>query len=126
MSRESSKLPDAAWPAEQAVAELRTTFSSRHDALACGTRLVEQGLVACVQIEGPLTSVYRWQGVVETAEEYACRVKTTPTAAAACEAAMRSLHPYDTPEILISVSYGSVGYAAWVRDNVTTDTEARE
>jgi periplasmic divalent cation tolerance protein len=126
MSQESSKLPDAAWPAEQAVAELRTTFPSRHDALACGTRLVEQGLAACVQIEGPLTSVYRWQGVVETAEEYACRAKTTPTAAAACEAAMRSLHPYEIPEILISVSYGSVGYAAWVHDNVATDTEARE
>lgn len=125
MSRESSKPPDAEGPADQAVVELRTTFSTRHDAVACGNRLVERGLAACAQIEGPLTSVYRWHGVVETAEEFTCRVKTTPAAAAACEAAIRSLHSYDTPEILVSVSYGSVGYAAWVRDNVAIDAEAR-
>ncbi len=125
MSRELSKPPDAARPAEQIVAELRTTFSSQHDAVACGTRLVEQGLAACTHIEGPLTSVYRWQGVVETAEEFACHVKTTPAAVAACEAAIRSLHPYDSPEILVSFSCGSVGYAAWVRDNVSATAEPR-
>jgi uncharacterized protein involved in tolerance to divalent cations len=34
------------------------------------------------------------------------------------------IHPYDTPEILVSLAYGSVDYAAWVRDNVAADAEA--
>lgn len=115
--------PDAAWPAERTVAEIRTTFASRTDAVACGTRLVEQGLAACMQIEGPLTSIYRWQGVVETTEEFACRVKTTPTAVPACESAIQSLHPYDTPEMLVTLSCGSARYAAWVRENVAIPAE---
>lgn len=118
--------PDTSWPAEGVVAEIRTTFSSRQDAVACGHHLIERGLAACVQIEGPLTSIYRWQGVVETAEEYGCRCKTTPAAVAACKAAIMSLHPYETPEILLSFSCGSTGYAAWVRENVAGSTEHRE
>ena len=120
MSRESSMPPDAAWPAEQVIAEIRTTFSSRQDAVACGSRLIERGLAACVQIEGPLTSIYRWQGVVETAEEFGCRWKTTPTAVSACEAAIRLEHPYATPELLVTFCRGSADYAAWVREHVTT------
>ena len=126
MSRESSMQPDAAWPAEQVVADIRTTFPSRPDAVACATRLIEQRLAACAQIEGPLTSVYRWHGAVETAEEFCCRCKTTPAAAPACAAAIRSLHPYDTPEMLVTFGRGSAGYAAWVRENVAADGEPRE
>ncbi len=124
MSRELLTRPDAAWPAEQVIAEIRTTFSSRHDAVACGNHLIERGLAACVQIEGPLTSIYRWQGTLETVEEFGCRCKTTPTAAAACEAAIMSLHPYTTPEILLTFSCGSTGYAAWVRENVVATSES--
>lgn len=118
--------PDAAWPAERVVAEIRTTFSSRPDAVACGTRLMEQRLAACVQIEGPLTSVYRWQGAVETAEEFCCRVKTAPAAVAACAAAIQALHPYECPEILVSHACGSAGYAAWVREQVMAPPGASE
>lgn len=112
--------PDAAWPTEQIVAEIRTTFATRPDAVACSGRLIEQRLAACVQIEGPLTSTYRWQAAVETTEEFVCRVKTTPAAVAACESAMQSLHPYDCPEILVTYSRGSAGYATWVREQVVT------
>lgn len=110
--------PDARCPDSRAVAEIRTTFASRTDAVACGTRLIEQRLAACVQIEGPFTSIYRWQGVVETSEEFRCRVKTTPDAVAGCESAIRAVHPYDCPEILVSYSCGSIAYACWVREQV--------
>lgn len=116
--------PDGACPPERVVTEIRTTFASRAEAVACGSRLIEQRLAACVQVEGPLTSIYRWQGVVENAEEFCCRAKTTPAAVAACEAALRSLHPYDCPEILVTHACGSAGYAAWVREQVAAPPEA--
>jgi periplasmic divalent cation tolerance protein len=126
MSRELLTQPDTTWPTEQVIAEIRTTFSSRHDAVACGNSLIERGLVACVQIEGPLTSIYRWQGAMETVEEFCCRCKTTPTAAPACEAAIMSLHPYDTPAILLTFCCGSTGYAAWVRETVAASAEPHQ
>ena len=88
------------------------------------TDVLEQRLAACVQIEGPFASIYRWQGVVENTEEFCCRAKTTPAAVAACESAIRSLHPYDCPEILVTHACGSAGYAAWVRDQVGAPPEA--
>lgn len=126
MPPESSMPPDAAWPAEQIVAEIRTTFAARPDAVACGASLIEQRLVACVQIEGPLTSIYRWEGTVETTEEFGCHAKTTPAAVAACESAIQSLHPYDCPEILVTYSCSSAGYAAWVREQVVALSEPSE
>ena len=125
MSRESSMRPDSGQPAGDVVAEIRTTFPTRQDAVACGTRLVEQGLAACVQIEGPLTSVYRWHDAVQTAEEFACRWKTIPFKLAECEVAIRAAHPYDTPEILVSFCRGSADYAAWVQESIVADRERR-
>lgn len=116
--------PDTPCPDDRDVAEIRTTFASRHEAVACGRLLVEQRLAACVQIEGPLTSIYRWQGAVETAEEFVCRVKTTPSAVAACESAIRMLHPYDCPEIIVTTACGSAAYAGWVREQVAAPPQA--
>ncbi|MDA1038755.1 MAG: divalent-cation tolerance protein CutA [Planctomycetota bacterium] len=106
---------------DQTIAEIRTTFSSRQDAVACGTGLVDRRVAACVQIEGPLTSIYRWQGAREIAEEFVCRCKTTPAAVVTCERVIRSLHPYDTPEILVTLCRGSADYATWVQECVTID-----
>ena len=49
------------------IIAIATTFSSKAAAEACGNRLVESRLAACVQVEGPITSFYRWQGAVDTA-----------------------------------------------------------
>lgn len=119
MSLGSSMQPDSCdLPPDLAVIEIRTTFPTRTAAEECGARLVARRLAACAQIDGPLTSTYRWQGAVETAEEFSCRVKTTPETAAACEAEIVAMHPYSTPEILATVSRASAPYAAWVRENV--------
>jgi periplasmic divalent cation tolerance protein len=126
MPQESSMPPDVAWPTEQVVAEICTTFTARPAAVACGARLIEQRLAACVQIDGPFTSIYCWQGGVETSEEFGCRVKTTPAAVAACESAIQSMHPYVCPEILVTYSCGSAAYAAWVREQVLAPPEPSE
>lgn len=98
--------------------EIRTTFPTAVLAEACAARLVQLGLAACVQVEGPVRSTYRWQGAVERAEEFRCTLKTTAAAAAACIAAIRADHPYETPELLVSPVTAAGGYAAWLRESI--------
>lgn len=100
------------------IAEIRTTFPTRDAAEACANRLVAERLAACVQIDGPVHSTYRWQDGVETAAEWRCACKTTPARAAACSAAIVAGHPYTTPELLVQESTATPAYAAWVRESV--------
>ncbi len=100
------------------VIEIRTTFSRRELAEACARRLVADCLAACVQVDGPIQSVYRWQGVVESAEEFRCTCKTSPDRHEECVAALVAGHEYDTPEVLVTAVTASSDYAAWVRASV--------
>ena len=100
------------------VAEIRTTFAARAAAEACANRLVAARLAACVQIDGPVHSTYRWQGEVETAEEWRCTCKTTPARAEACVAAIIATHAYANPEVLVRQATTTPAYAAWVRESV--------
>lgn len=100
------------------VVEIRTTLPSREAAERCARGLVDRGLAACVQIDGPVTSVYRWQGAVETATEFRCICKTTLERADACTAALLAGHPYDLPEVLRVQCGASAAYAAWVSASV--------
>lgn len=100
------------------IVEIRTTFGSRDAAEACAERLVGQRLAACVQVDGPVRSTYRWQSVVEVAEEFRCTCKTTADRAEACIEALTRSHPYETPEIIRSDVSASAAYAAWVRASV--------
>ncbi len=53
-----------------------TTTEKREDAEKIAKALVEQRLVACVQIVGPISSTYWWKGNIETAQEWLCLMKT--------------------------------------------------
>ena len=75
-------------------------------------------LAACVQLLGPMTSRYRWEGAVEVNEEWLGLVKTT---AAQCDAVMArivALHPYDVPEVVVTPVTGLGSYLAWIDDAV--------
>ena len=100
------------------VVEIRTMFAQRGDAEACALRLVETRMAACVQVEGPVMSTYRWQGAVETAAEWRCVCKTSPARAAACRTDIVQHHPYQTPELIESLAWASLDYAAWVQASV--------
>lgn len=102
-----------------AIVEIHTTFPSRDEAERCGRKLVEDRLAACVQVAGPVTSIYRWSGAIETAAEFRCTCKTTAARAADCCAAIRGLHPYDVPEILSVMCTASADYARWVEESVS-------
>jgi periplasmic divalent cation tolerance protein len=78
--------------------------------------LIEQRLAACVNVQSPCTSVYRWQGQVETATEVPVFIKTTREHYPALEAAIRAHHPYELPEIIaVPLVAGLPAYLEWVR-----------
>jgi periplasmic divalent cation tolerance protein len=92
-----------------------TTTARREEAQRIARELVEKRLAACAQVSGPITSIYRWQGKIETDEEWQCWCKTRGEFFAQVEAAIRAIHPYEVPEILaVPIVAGSERYLAWL------------
>ena len=89
-----------------------------------GAALVEARLAACVNILGPVRSIYRWNDALERAQEVAFLVKTTRAQArAACDAIVER-HPYDVPAVAAYevMSEGSNGaFLDWIGKSVTTN-----
>ena len=100
-----------------------TTAGSKTEAQKIARALVERKLAACVNVVGPIESVYRWEGAVETAEEFLCIVKTTANAVGKVTAAIKELHSYELPEcVAIPIEDGSPKYLAWIAENVDPAT----
>lgn len=84
--------------------------------------LVEYRLAACVSLLPGVTSVYRWQGQVETATESLLMIKARASDYRQLELAILSQHPYELPEIItVPVDGGLPAYLDWIR---TADNEA--
>ncbi len=83
--------------------------------------LVGERLAACAQVTGPVTSTYRWEGRVEAAEEWYCHLKTTDARLPALRERLRTLHPYEVPEIVaVAIVDGDPAYLRWIRESVET------
>jgi len=96
-----------------------TTAGSREEAQKIAQALVERRLAACVNIVGPMDSVYRWKGVVESAREFLLLIKTTAATFPAVRAALQELHSYELPEcILLDIEDGSPDYLSWIADSL--------
>ncbi|MGW6457351.1 divalent-cation tolerance protein CutA [Streptomyces sp. NPDC055078] len=90
-----------------------TDSAAKAEALARGA--VAARLAACAQISAPVTSVYRWQNAIETAEEWQILFKTSQDRYPALESHLIAAHDYDTPEIIATpVVLGSAAYLAWI------------
>jgi periplasmic divalent cation tolerance protein len=95
--------------------QVLTTTGSEQEAERISTALVERRLAACVQVVGPVSSRYRWQGKVEQEREWLCLAKTEASRYEELEAAIRELHSYEEPEIVATpIVAGSAGYLAWI------------
>ena len=92
-----------------------TNCPDEESANAIALALVEAKLAACVNILPRVQSIYRWQGVVESATEIPLFIKSTVTNYPALEAAIRERHPYDVPEIIaLPIQAGLPAYLNWV------------
>lgn len=96
-----------------------TTTGSREEAEKIAHALVERRLAACVNIVGPIQSVYRWQGKVESADEHLLLIKTTAAGFDAVARAIRELHSYELPECIeLAIESGSPDYLTWIEQSV--------
>ena len=92
-----------------------TTTDSEDSAKRIAQALVERHLAACVNLIPKITSIYRWQGSVETASEFLLVMKTSAERIPSLEAALRELHGYEVPEFLVlNVESGSKPYLDWL------------
>lgn len=97
-----------------------STVGNRADADKLAKDTVSLGLAACVQIEGPISSHYRWQGQVEQSEEFRLCFKCTESRFAALEAYVLGHHPYETPEwIAVPATRVAEKYLSWAESNPT-------
>lgn len=79
--------------------------------------LVADQLAACVQVIPGIQSFFRWVGRVENSEEHLLIIKTTVARYPDLENRIRSLHPYELPEIVaVPITDGLAGYLSWIND----------
>ena len=94
-----------------------TTVADRSQAERLASVLVERHLAACVSLGSSVTSIYPWQGRIESEAEIPLTIKTAPSRLEALKAALAELHPYDVPELLVlPVVDGSKAYIEWACD----------
>lgn len=98
------------WPAGSGAPEPETLART----------LVEERLVACVNVLAPMQSFYEWKGELQRDAERQIVIKTTRDRVDALRERLHALHPYEVPEFLvIDVAGGSEAYLAWVRESVS-------
>lgn len=89
-------------------------------------KLVDDGLVACVNLVAGVRSIYRWQGRLCDDRETLMVMKSTLSRVEELIARVIELHPYDVPEVLsLPVDAGAADYLNWVRDATQPEGRSR-
>lgn len=92
-----------------------TTTDKKEDAERISKAIVENKLAACVQISGPIKSIYWWNDNIEENEEWLLAMKTSMEIYPRLEQAIKNFHPYEVPEIIaIPISAGNKDYLDWL------------
>jgi len=102
-----------------AVWMVYATAANRAEAERLAGALIEAKAAACVNILGPITSIYEWKGQVERSEEYALIAKTTEAGWPDVERIMRAHHSYECPCMVAwPLGAGHAPFLDWVRGQV--------
>ena len=105
-------------PATQYI-QVQFTIDNKNIAEELAKTLIEEKLAACVQIIGPVSSIYRWQGKIEQSNEFLCLVKTKKSLYSKLEQRIKALHPYEVPEIIsVDIVGIELKYSNWIRDSL--------
>lgn len=98
---------------------VRSTFAKKDEALLVASGLLEQKLIACANISGEITSVFRWEGKIQQEQEVVLLVKTTKDKAETVVNALKTLHGYQIPSILAwPASLANADFLAWVEQEM--------
>ena len=101
------------------VISVYAIFANAEEAERIGRDVIERRLAACINILGPVRSVYRWQGRIETSDETAAIFKTTDGAVDALMTRIAGLHSYDLPCVVaLPLEKVLQSYAQWVENSV--------
>src|SRR5215813_15364143 len=102
-----------------------STFPDAEIARRISNQLVSERFAACVNILPSVESIYRWKGKIESANEILVLFKISEDRQPALQDKLRSLHPYDVPEIIfVPVTSGLPEYLRWVAANCVRRADA--
>lgn len=94
-----------------------TTVSSEAEATQLAQALLKEKLAACIQVSGPIRSIYSWQGKTEEAKEYRVSIKFLENKALALKSWLSKHHPYTTPQwIAVRADDTDNKYLKWAHD----------
>lgn len=96
------------------IAEILSTYGSAAAAQSAAQDLICRNLAACVHVEGPVQSCFRWKGEVQQEVEWRLTVKTSCGLIEAVTAAIAASHPYDLPAITWYRSETTQAFADWI------------
>ena len=101
------------------VVSVYAVFADGAEAERIGRQMVEERLAACVNVLGPIRSIYRWQGKLEQADEAAAIFKTTESCSDALVARIAAVHSYEVPCVAVwPIDRLLAPYADWVEASV--------
>jgi periplasmic divalent cation tolerance protein len=96
-----------------------STAGTEDEASRIARALIERRLAACVNVVPGVRSTYRWQGAVRTDAEWLLIVKTRRDRFDEVRAAIRELHSYELPEVvMLDVAEGDAAYLAWIDESL--------
>jgi periplasmic divalent cation tolerance protein len=99
--------------------QIITTTSSKEEANKIANTLIEKKIAACVQILGPIESIYKWKGKIEKANEFLCLIKTKADKEKEIVFTIKSLHSYEIPEIIVMpIIGGNEDYLNWIEKEI--------
>ena len=106
--------------------QVSTSVDSEVDAKRIANLLLQRRLSSCVQVAGPIKSHYWWNRMIQNATEWLCIIKARKSDYRKIEAAIKKVHPYETPEILaLPILNGSKDYLRWILKETTRNPRKR-
>ena len=95
-----------------------TTTENQEEALRIAKTMIEKRLAACSQVEGPIESIYRWQGKVDSTQEWRLTLKTIAANYPLIKKEIKAIHSYNLPEIIATqITHGCPEYLSWIEAN---------
>ncbi|HEB31557.1 MAG TPA: divalent-cation tolerance protein CutA [Spirochaetes bacterium] len=102
--------------------QITTTTENKEQAVVIAEKLVKLRLAACVQISGPVKSIFWWKNKVEKADEWICTAKSKSNLYKKIEKTILEIHPYEVPEIIaVPIVNGSNEYLKWIDEESAKD-----